>query len=438
MKRITFLLLILMLCLISSVAFATEFTDGPRARNDMTRQVKAMFNERKFAELDAMAEQFRTKKSRFTDGVWKLQVFYMTFELATNSPEWKFPNQLTLAEEWRKTRPKSVTAQCVLASTWSAYAWKARGGGFAREVKEDEWSLVRKRLDKAWEIINQPLAPGVNDCPIRHNLRLVLAKTRGVPPDEFEALFQEAVQFAPGYYHYYANKADYLLPKWHGEEGDWQRFISAVAESNPNREGKTIYTRTAWSLFLSNEWKDFEASGVTWARLKAGFEEIDRNYPNSPWILNTFTKFACRAGDRDTVVALFNRMGWEQFYQEAWESENVDACRLWAGLPTFDELTKKQLAENMRKMQERVFKEKSVMAENGNRQAMTDLGIMYLTGEGTTLDLVTGYAWLAQDEPTNQTQLRITTKSLSPEQLQKAKLKANEIRRRTPPQPDPL
>jgi hypothetical protein len=242
-----------LLLLVATSAHAVEFNDGPQARDALADQVKMMFNKKQFAGLDAMAEKFRTSKSRFPDGVWKLTIFFTGFDLSTNTPEWAFPLYISLAEDWRHSSPTSVTAQCVLAKAWMDYAWKARGGGYASEVKEDSWQLVRDRLDKAWKIADERLAPGVSDCPNRLNLRLRLAKVMGFEKEEFEALFHEALRQEPGYYQHYLVKADYLLPKWHGEEGEWQQFITTVADQNPRKEGASIYTRTAWSMFLGND-----------------------------------------------------------------------------------------------------------------------------------------------------------------------------------------
>lgn len=416
--------------LFATSAQAKEFRDGPRAREILTSQVKKMFTDRKFAELDAMAEEFRTTKSRFPDGVWKLQIFITAFNLATRTPQWAFTSYISLAEEWRRTRPNSILARTVLAKAWSNYAWNERGGGFASEVKEEAWPVVRERLDKAWQIINEPLPLGTNDCPTRHDLRLIIAKSRGVEREQFEELFQEALRQSPGYYHYYATKADYLLPKWYGEQGEWQRFIEKVADLNPAGEGATVYTRTAWSMFQDKDWQNFKDSEVSWTRMKAGFTEIDHNYPDSPWIHNNFAKFACRAGDRDTANLLLKRIGLETYYPEAWGKDNVDACRTWAELPTLEELSKSRLVEQSSRLKARVFQNLLEIAEKGNRQIISDLSGMYLRGEGTEANPVAAYAWLAQDESVNKEQLAGIAKSLTVEQLRQAKQQSDEIRQR--------
>jgi hypothetical protein len=422
-------LICVLLLLIATSAHAVEFKDGSRARDVLTNQVKMMFSKKQYAELDSMADKFRRNKSRFPDGVWKLTIFYTAFDLSSNTPEWAFPMYISKAEDWRHIRPKSITAQCVLANAWKDYAWQARGGGYASQVKEESWQLVRQRLEKAWKIVNERLAPGVSDCPNRLNLRLRLAQAMGFEKKKFETLFQEALQQEPGYYQHYTVKGCYLLPKWQGEEGDWQQFITRVAEQNPRGEGATIYTRTVWSMYLSNDWKDFQGSGVSWGRMKAGFKEIDHNYQNSPWILNSFARFACRAGDLETMKALCKQIDSGNYYPEAWGKDNAEDCRMWVKLGKSKvEIGREQFAEHNRQLQVRIFKELLELAEKGNRKVLGSLSNMYLRGDGTTVDPVAAYAWLLQDEAMYKEQLAISVKSLSSQQLQQARQKAEILR----------
>lgn len=409
-------------------AHGKEVPDGPHVRNELSHQVRSLFQDAKFAELDDMADRYRVTKARFQDGQWKLSAFFTAFEQGINTPEWAFPKMISLAEQWRQSNPDSVTAQCVLAGIWKDYAWQARGAGYASEVKEQDWPLVRERLDKAWSIINTPPKPGVVDSPRRHNLRLNIAKTRGVEGKEYEILFSEAVQQAPDYYDHYVAKASYLLPKWHGNEGDWQRFITQIAKRNPGGEGATIYTRTAWSMFPS-EWKDFKQSDISWDRMKAGFKEIDHHYQNSTWILNTFARFACRAGDFEAMRQLLKQIDSNNYYPEAWDKDKIEDCRMWADLgKTREVIETEKLAQNMKRFEEMVFENILELAEKGNTKVIGELAAIYQQGKVTPPDPVTAYAWLLQDTTTYEKQLAKSSKSLSPEQLRQAHDKAIAIR----------
>jgi hypothetical protein len=296
-----------------------------------------LFDAGKFDELEAMAEGFRASKSRFTDGVWKLAIFGLVFELDPRNPEEAFLNQIAMAERWRKAMPKSVTAQTVLADAWGNYAWKARGDGYAHEVNEAAWPITRARIDNAWKIINEPLAPGTPDLPMRHEKRLILAKAKGVGRESYESLFREAVQLEPGYYTLYGQKTTYLQPKWYGEPGELEQFVDGVRTANPGGEGPTIYARTVWSMFLAGEVDGFDNEHITWDKMKEGYQQIRGKYPKSAWILNNFAKFSCRAADYDTLYPLMKSIDSGNFYGEAWQDVDFNGCREKVGLPPLSE-----------------------------------------------------------------------------------------------------
>ena len=389
-----------------------------------------MFEESKFAELDAMADKIRAGKSRYPDGGWKLLAFYQGFDLTGNYPQWVFTSYLERAKEWRRVSPQSVTAQVVLGQAWYNYAWNERGHGYANEVKEKAWPIVYERLDKAWQIVNEHPAQGIADCPERHALRLKLANAKGVERKQFEALFQEAVRFEPGYYAYYFNKAEYLQPRWHGDEGEWQKFITEAARNNANDEGDTIYTRTAWSKH--GIWKNFNNEGIYWDKMKTGFEQMLHNYPDSPFILNGFARFACLAGDLDTMKVLFKRIDTNNYYPEVWNNYSIEDCRNWVKFGKSRlELDKEKRAEHMKQFEVKVFQNVLELAEKGNRKVMGDLAEMYLKGRGTKVDPVAAYAWFAQDESANKDQLVTIATTLTAQQLVLAKQQAEAIKRRT-------
>jgi hypothetical protein len=106
--------------------------------------LRAHSKQKKFAELDAMADEFRKTKSRFSDGTWKLRCFFSAFYLKTKDPEATYTEYIQLATEWHRNRSSSVTAQGVLAKAWHDYAWKARGGSYAKNVSDEAWSAWKR------------------------------------------------------------------------------------------------------------------------------------------------------------------------------------------------------------------------------------------------------------------------------------------------------
>ena len=60
--------------------------------------------------------------------------------------------------------------------------------------------------------------------------------------------------------------------------------------------------------------------------MKKGFQEIVREHPGSPYVLNVFAKFACIAKDNRTLGYLFKQMKPDQIYPDVWNRVSFDDC----------------------------------------------------------------------------------------------------------------
>ena len=80
-----YILLLVVLTLLSDAAatHAALFNDGRMPRQMMNLDVKGYLQSKQFDELDMMADQLRSTKSRFPDGGWKLVAFYRSFYIVS-------------------------------------------------------------------------------------------------------------------------------------------------------------------------------------------------------------------------------------------------------------------------------------------------------------------------------------------------------------------
>ncbi len=322
----SYFLLISFLLAINTTVSSAEIKDGPVARDKVTADVQTLLHQEKYDALEKMANRFRKDKARFTDGSWKLSAFYDAFRPAKYGWNELFGN----IDGWLKKCPDSITARVAAGESWHNFAWEARGGGYGKTVTDEGWKLMRERTVKAYDFVKKRPDDPSKDCMHRYNLLLRIAVSQGWERERYEALFRQAVSFEPSYYDYYFRKAIYLLPRWHGEEGEWQRFADEAVKLTPASEGMGIYTRILWTLWGHGVFKTFREPDISWQKTKQGFIDIERSYPNSPYTLNFFCRFACVAGDKKTARALFQRIG-NIPYTEVWEGRaNFEKWRRWA------------------------------------------------------------------------------------------------------------
>jgi Domain of unknown function (DUF4034) len=233
----------------------------------------------------------------------------------------------TIHREWIAAFPQSITARVAYAQFMVAYAWQARGSDYADKVTEEGWRLFRERLAAARGILedSRTLAP----CPVWWQARLRVALGQGEKNADYEALFQQAKRAEPRFFYHDLSLAYYLLPRWHGEAGDWE----AAAEreiGRPDGLGHESYARVVieQARFYGNV---FEETNASWRKTKKGFEEMRDRYSDSVQILNIYCRLACFAGDREQAAKLFALIG-EHPTSNCWRKKGNEFqnARNWA------------------------------------------------------------------------------------------------------------
>jgi hypothetical protein len=158
-----------------------------------------------------------------------------------------FPTHIQAMDEWRQELPKSATALVVLADIWINYAWEARGRGFADTVTPDGQELFRERMAKARQLLEQAIEMGARDGQAYASL-IVVAKAEGWNKVETRKLVEAGRQVDPAYFAIYTSMAEYLLPRWHGEAGDVERFALETANALPGEDGLDAYCHIAYTI----------------------------------------------------------------------------------------------------------------------------------------------------------------------------------------------
>lgn len=295
--------------------------------NKFYRETRSLYNNRKYAELEALANRIRSGKERLPSGSWKIVHFYTALDCRDEEPESMWQLHDEIHREWEEKFPQSITARVAYAKFMTAYAWQARGSGYANEVTEEGWNGFRERLAKAHTILDQSksLAP----CPVWWSARMKVALGQQEPPAEYEALFQQAKALEPLFFGYDIARAYYLLPRWYGEPGDWEAAAEKEIE-RPGGLGHESYARVVSEQagFHDNVFKESKAS---WRKTKKGFDEMRARYPDSKGLLNNYCRMACFAGDREQAKKLFVEIGDDKIQSE-WrrKGNEFERAKAWA------------------------------------------------------------------------------------------------------------
>ncbi len=280
-------------------------------------EIRALFIQKNYAGIDQEAGKDRVNKLRLPGGFWKLRALYGVFEAPIEGQGYNADWEKMIAQikSWIKERPESVTARVALASAWKSYAWKARGDGYSGSVSESGWEKFRERLDLASQALAE--AAKLNErCPHWYVVALWVGLGQGWDRDAFEKVFQAGVTFEPAYYYLYGAKTGYLLPRWHGKEGEWERFAD---ESTQGPEGDEIFFAIYSNVLDLTGMEFMSTHQQAVPRLLTAFRKMEKQYGPSIVRTNEAALFASFGNDVATTVELFNRIG-NTFDPEVWRS----------------------------------------------------------------------------------------------------------------------
>ncbi len=317
------------IALISSTLFASTANalSEMEARNILISSAKIYFLKKDFANLEKISNDLRTNKRRTPSGTWQLSMFYVGIDEAIGSQVNRLGQDVVfktfedMATAWIQQYPNSPSAHITLSSIYIKHAWAYRGDGPAASVSPEAWAPFNKYIALAKQHLETSKSVAAVD-PAWYTTMISVARNQNWGRDKFDQLLREALEREPLFYANYFSAIEYLMPKWHGSLQDIDNFAQNAVRRTSQAEGKSMYARIYWYASQS-EFGDelFASSKVLWPRMKAGFDDMIAQYPDS-WNLNNYAKFACLAGDQATTRQLFKRIG-NDIVAEAWESENL-------------------------------------------------------------------------------------------------------------------
>lgn len=297
--------------------------EGPAYRQRLAATVRRLLLAGDYERLEELAASWRHPLARNADGLAKLGSFYEGCEplRVTEASAREFSARL---EAWRAARPGAIEPWIAAASLEVALGWLARGSGFAHTVTEEGWKLLRERLDRAEGFLMEARKTG-GMCPHWFVVMQRVALGQGWERARYEMLFNEAVAYEPAYEALYMLKAYWLLPRWYGGLGEWERFTSEVARTRD----PALAARIPWSL-AGVHTNIFRETGVDWQFVRAGFEQLLAATPDSARNRSAFALFAGMAEDRATCGRELAALG-DRVDMDLWVSwANVEFAKAWS------------------------------------------------------------------------------------------------------------
>ena len=294
------------------------------------RSIREALVAEKFDDLEAMAAQYRTTKSRVPGGDWQLHLFYA----ALNGPragDVSMPDHLAHLQRWIAARPRSVTPAVAYAGSMTKWAWQARTNAQAEKVTEEGWRLFKERAAGARAaldaVAHEPLDPQW------YSDYMTVALAQDWDNDRMKALFDKGSGAFPGYFYLYKQYSSYLLPKWDGKPGDAAFFAKSSAEAIGGNDGDLLYFEIGGTL-LGRSNGNSNVKSLDWQRLQRGHTALVTKYGTTNHVENEFALMAFREKDAAVAQAQFARIS-DHFASGVWKDrQQFDRARDWAATAT--------------------------------------------------------------------------------------------------------
>jgi hypothetical protein len=262
------------------------------------------------------------------------RVFFDGFDFSDwqKTPDW--PRYFEQIDAWAKSHPDSIYPPLARSIALKSYAWEARGDGYADSVSENGWKLYAERLDLAFQNLKKIAAqPGTKPAAFWVNY-LTVARGLNAPADHVLQVAEAAVAEHPDDAGIYSNICVYLLPRWHGKPGQWEKWLQKQSTGNRwngNPMSAKLYAYIIWRVFSYGEDVTvFEDKTVSWPKTLEGLNALCAEYPDSIYWKSSRAKLAWVARDQDAFIRALDAMG-GKFDSWSINPKELEEALRWAG-----------------------------------------------------------------------------------------------------------
>ena len=265
-------------------------------------RVHTMLLQKKFAELDKLADERRSSKKILASGRWSINDLDDAVDSLEHSDfESIWQENLDLLREWVKTRPDSATAKVALGQLLTSYAWKARGNGSSDTVTEAGWKSFADRLAQAKGVFDQVK----NKPPEWYSAMQRCALGQSWDTEKYDAMVAECRHRYPDYDVVIFIKCYRLQPRLFGKEGEFESYLTAEADKRPAVAGDILYAREAWYIDHKGIVTVMQDTKLSWPRVRSGLNQIIKQYPDSLLAKGILSTLAIETNDKKPAEAAF-------------------------------------------------------------------------------------------------------------------------------------
>jgi hypothetical protein len=290
-------------------------------------KMRALYNNRRFSELEPVAAEIRRTKPRFDNGSWKIAQFYEPLLVVVRNQRacgnCMIAFTRTGSRNFQRRLQRALLTRTFLESTHGTPAALISPTKLRRKAGDslaNGSAQAGRTLGEARQLSDKD--------PFWWVVALGVALGQHWPKNDYDQLLENAKAFEPKFWGYDTARAISLLPRWYGEPGDWEAYAEQVA-ARPDGLGAEIYARIVMSLhgYYDNVFRETKAS---WPKVRQGLIEMRQKYPRSFDLLNQTALLSTLGDDRELAQESFGKLG-DSYLPSVWgKPEHFVRSRTWA------------------------------------------------------------------------------------------------------------
>jgi hypothetical protein len=231
--------------------------------------------------------------------------------------------QLQRFGEWRRTYPKSALPDLLEASLYHESAWAARGHGYAKQVRAQDWDLFRYRVSLARAILDD-VAERSREQPYWYLSSISVGLDSEDSRASIRETFDAGARLFPSYQPLYNAMLRVLMPRWSGSSAEVADFVDQASFAKPDSTYARLYT--AYADMEGDDVDIFRNPRVDWPRIRAGLELLRNQYASSDFVVNVSAYMACRKGDADAYAQVRAAAGNSPSYTAWSDKYTLSSC----------------------------------------------------------------------------------------------------------------
>jgi rhomboid protease GluP len=314
-----------------SVGATDSTSDGPYQRHAEGCLAQQLFMTGDYAALDAEVRKYSANLADLPDGSSHYEGVWSGLDTLFSYGRISVTEALRRAALWKRSVKDSAEPSLVEALIFRDWAYGARGYGIASSVSGTAMATYLARAEMSAESL-RVINPRERR-PEWYTLSLGVDRDLSIPSDDQRATFDEGNARYRAYFPPYRQMLVSLMPRWGGSTELVDNFILAVSmEPGSGQVDPALYARL-YLTYGNLERGDFnvvEAAKADPALMKSGLEAYRKRYPNSDYVLNAVTRFACTDNDVFAYRALRKTMQ-NRVSLTAWpDALSVASCDKWS------------------------------------------------------------------------------------------------------------